>query len=386
MSSPKPTPPMPGIFILMLLLYVAISSYLFIRGWQALPAMSSIRIAYTAVFIILTFGYIIGVIFRRSLPLWLTDTFELACSTWFIAFIYLLIAVMAIDILRLANYWLHFFPSWITDNYAKVKLITFLSVIGIVAAMFIKGNYQFNQPKVNTLEVKVNKPAKGDKKEIRIVMASDLHLGSIVGKKQLAKFVKLINAQKPDIILFAGDILNADLRPVQARRMEEELRQLQAPMGVYGVLGNHEYIGGEADAILEYLQSSGMQILRDEVLNVEDLLTIVGRDDRTNHSRKSLHLLTDSLDKQRAIVLLDHQPYHLEEAEECEVDMMLCGHTHSGQVWPISYIVNRLYEVPQGYKQKGNTHVYVSAGLGIWGPLVRIGTESDILVATLIFD
>lgn len=373
-------------FIFMLLLFILASSYIFIRGWQALPAMLSIRVIYTTLFVFLTFGYILAFVFRKSLPLWFTNFVSVVGPTWMIAILYLFMAVVIIDLLRVANHWLHFFPSWITANYAKTKLVTFFSVIGVIGVIFLWGYYKFTHPTINRVEVRVHKPAMGDKKELRIVMASDLHLGNIIGKGRLTKFVELINSQNPDIILFSGDIMDGDIRPVIAKHMDEELRQLNAPLGVYGVLGNHEYIGGDVEGAVSYLQKANVRILKDEVLDIGNSLTLVGRDDRMNSSRKSLHELTDSLNKGRTIILLDHQPYHLEEAEECEVDLMLSGHTHKGQIWPISCFVSRMYEVAQGYKQKGNTHVYVSAGLGLWGPPFRIGTESELLVATLVFD
>ena len=377
-------------FIVALLLFVLASAYVFIRGWQALPAMRSVRVIYTTLFAFLTFGYILAFMLRKSLPEWFTGFTSITGPTWMIAILYLFMAVLLIDLLRLANHWLHFFPSWVTASYAKTKLITFLSVIGVISFLFLWGYYKFSHPVVNKLEVRVHKPAAGGKKELRIVMASDLHLGSIIGSGRLAKFVELINAQQPDIVLLAGDIVDGDIRPVIAKNMHEKLQQLQAPMGVYAVLGNHEYIGtysGEKmSTTLDYLRKSGIQILQDEALDIGENLTLVGRDDRSNRNRKELRELTDSLNRQRAIVLLDHQPYHLEQAEECDIDLMLCGHTHNGQIWPISWVVGRMYEVAQGYKQKGNTHIYVSAGLGLWGPPFRIGTESELLVVTLVFD
>jgi predicted MPP superfamily phosphohydrolase len=352
--------------------------------------MRGVRIAYATLFVFLTFGHVATFMFRRSLPEWFTGFASIVGPTWMVAVLYLFMAILLIDLLRLANHWLHFFPSWITVSYAKTKLITLFSVIGVAVLIVSWGYYKFTHPVINELEVRVHKPAPGDKKELRIVMASDLHLGNVIGKNRLAKFVELINAQNPDIILFSGDVVDGDIRPVIANNMHEELLQLQAPMGIYGVLGNHEYIGtrmgGRVDTTITYLRNSGIQLLRDEVLNVGDNLTIVGRDDKANRNRKKIHELTDSLDKQRAIILLDHQPYHLEQPEECGVDLALYGHTHNGQIWPLSCIIGRMYEVAQGYKQKGNTHIYVSAGLGLWGPPFRIGTESELLVVTLIFD
>ena len=112
-------------------------------------------------------------------------------------------------------------------------------------------------------------------------------------------------------------------------------------------------------------------------------ITIVGRDDRTNRRRKSLKTILATADTTRYTIVLDHQPYHLEEAERSHVDFQFSGHTHYGQVWPISWITNAIYECAFGSHQRGNTHYYVSSGMGIWGGKFRIGTRSEYVVATL---
>ena len=112
-------------------------------------------------------------------------------------------------------------------------------------------------------------------------------------------------------------------------------------------------------------------------------INIIGRDDRTNLHRKSVKALTSGLDMSRYTIMLDHQPYHLEQAERAGIDFQLSGHTHYGQVWPISWIENAIYEKAYGMLTKGNTHYYVTSGLGIWGGKFRIGTQSEYVVATL---
>jgi hypothetical protein len=108
---------------------------------------------------------------------------------------------------------------------------------------------------------------------------------------------------------------------------------------------------------------------------------VIGRDDRTNRHRKPLSALTDSIDG--FSILLDHQPYHLEEAEQAGIDLQFSGHTHRGQIWPISWITDAIYEKSWGHHQRGNTRYYITSGLGIWGPRIRIGTRSEYLVLTL---
>ena len=167
---------------------------------------------------------------------------------------------------------------------------------------------------------------------------------------------------------------------------------------IYACLGNHEYYSGEPGA-QQFYRNAGIHLLQDSVAKVGDLC-IIGRDDRTNPHRKSLgkiikensSLLSHSSARpsgrfapsgQRFLILLDHQPYHLEQAEQHHVDFQFSGHTHHGQVWPISWITESIYECAFGAYKKGHTDYYISSGLGIWGGKFRIGTRSEYVVATI---
>jgi len=110
---------------------------------------------------------------------------------------------------------------------------------------------------------------------------------------------------------------------------------------------------------------------------------VVGREDRSNEKRKTLSELVKGLDKKYPTILMDHQPYHLEEAEKNNIDLQISGHTHNGQFFPGNLFVKKIYELGYGYLKKGNSHFYVSSGLGLWGPQYRIGTESELVVVNL---
>ena len=162
--------------------------------------------------------------------------------------------------------------------------------------------------------------------------------------------------------------------------MAAEFRRLNTP--VYACLGNHDYYAGEPNSERFY-KEAGIILLRDSVAELENGIVIVGRDDRTNKRRKSVERLMNQVDRSKYVILLDHQPYHLEEAEQCGVDFQFSGHTHYGQVWPISWIENMIYENAYGPLTKGRTQYYVSSGIGIWGGKFRIGTQSEYVVATI---
>ena len=184
-------------------------------------------------------------------------------------------------------------------------------------------------------------------------MLSDLHLGYHNPRQELARWVDLVNAEHPDFILIAGDIIDGSMRPLIEEQMAEEFHRLKAP--VYACLGNHEFYAGHPEAKLFY-QDAGIHLLIDEAAIIDSCIVIIGRDDRTNMRRKP---------------------------EAAGVDFQLSGHTHRGQVWPISWITDRIYECSWGSHQRGNTQFYISSGIGIWGGKFRIGTQSEYVVATL---
>lgn len=194
---------------------------------------------------------------------------------------------------------------------------------------------------------------------------------------------------KPDIILLAGDIVDEDLAPVIDQNLGECLKQLYAPFGVYGITGNHEYIGG-AEPAVKYLEENGITMLRDTVIQINNSFYLAGREDRdknrfSGQKRLEVSELLQQVDKTLPIILLDHQPFALDKAAEAGVDLQLSGHTHHGQLWPLNYLTRAIYEVSMGYKKKGNAHFYVSPGFGGWGPPVRTGNRPEVVLITLKF-
>ena len=187
----------------------------------------------------------------------------------------------------------------------------------------------------------------------------------------------LINRENPDLVLFGGDIVDRSLRPVLAGDYAAEFRRIQAP--VLAIPGNHEYYC-DMEGSKQFYATAGIRLLRDSVCTCQGI-TIIGRDDRNNPQRKPLAALADSL--QGFTILLDHQPYHLEEAEAAGIDFQFSGHTHHGQVWPVSWATDLLFEKAWGHHSRGNTRYYITSGLGLWGPKIRIGTRSEYLVLHL---
>ena len=197
---------------------------------------------------------------------------------------------------------------------------------------------------------------------------------------ELAKWVDLINAEKPDMVLIGGDVIDNSIRPLAEEKMAEEFHRINAP--IYACLGNHEYYSSEPRA-RQFYKQAGIHLLVDSTVVIDSALCIIGCDDRTNPNRKELASLAATVDPSLYTIVLVHQPHELEKTEQSKADFQFSGHTHRGQVWPISWITDAIYECSWGEYQRGDTRFYVSSGLGLWGGKFRIGTQSEYVVARL---
>ena len=365
------------IFLVLPLLAVV---YLGWHIWMILP-VSWIWKTVVIVVGLLCFSMLFLSVARRfdSLPLPLAQVcYEVGTSSIFVM-LYLVMLFLVLDLGRLV----HLVPKTLLVDNWQSALAIFILIFGI----FLYGNlHYYNKVRV-PLELTTTKPLP---KAYKVVMASDLHLGYHNPRKELARWVDMINAEHPDFILIAGDIIDGSMRPLMEERMAEEFRRLKAP--VYACLGNHEYFSGAPEA-RQFYEDAGIRLLIDEAAVIDSAIVIIGRDDRMNRRRKPLKDLMASANCQSSIancqlftILLDHQPYDLDRTEAAGIDFQLSGHTHRGQVWPISWITDHIYECSWGSHQRGNTRYYVTSGIGIWGGKFRIGSQSEYVVATVLPD
>ncbi|OMC65367.1 phosphoesterase [Paenibacillus sp. FSL H7-0326] len=259
-------------------------------------------------------------------------------------------------------------------------------VVGLLVLFLVAGSYNAWSPIVRQHEISIHKKKPGGQPgTYRIAVASDIHLGNIVGNRHLGRLVSIMNEMKPDLILLAGDVLDDSIEPFLRNKMSEGMKKLKAKHGVYAVLGNHEYYGGHVDQYVEEMGLLGIRVLQDEtVTTAGGALQIAGRKDLTAEKtdpKKRLPVadLLEPLNHEQPIILLDHQPYAFEKAAEAGADLLLCGHTHRGQFAPNHWITKRLFELDWGYMLKDKMHVIVSSGFGSWGPPIRIASRSEII-------
>lgn len=375
-------------FSIVLVFYAAINYYIFRRSIQAIPTQWNINIFYTIIFVFISSSYIIGRFLERVWMSTLTDVLSWIGAFWLGAMVYFFLAILIIDIIRLFNHFLPFFPQFITANYAKTKMYLLIGVTMIVFITIISGFINAMIPRIVNLDFPVNKTA-GNLKELKIAVVSDIHLGTMMTKSRFDGIVMKINALNPDIILLAGDILDEDLAPVIRRNLGDGLKSLKSKYGTYAITGNHEYIGGAEKAVI-YLTEHNVHVLRDTFTLIDNSFYLVGREDRSKSGfsgsrRKEIPELVAGVDFTKPVIFMDHQPFNLEKAAEAGADIQFSGHTHHGQMFPFNFITKKVYEVSWGYKKKLNTHFYVSSGLGTWGPPIKIGNVPEILNVNVSF-
>lgn len=225
---------------------------------------------------------------------------------------------------------------------------------------------------------------------MKVAVLSDLHVGPIRGAEFTRKVVRRTNAAKPDLVVLTGDLIDGTVDTVG--RDLAPLADLQAPMGVYAVTGNHEYISGEPDTWVARWRELGITPLRNGNESVTDGLVIAGVEDLDAERVSGQGLeadpaaALDGLREDGMTILLNHQPAlagELTNAQRRTVDLQLSGHTHGGQLFPFGLLVRLQQPVVSGLGDVDGVPVYVSRGAGAWGPAVRVLAKPEIPVLTL---
>lgn len=253
----------------------------------------------------------------------------------------------------------------------SLRLFAPLFLVGLTAFSV----YNAYVPVVRYQSITINKKLA---KPLRIGVASDLHLGSLVGIKQLDKLAALMKQEKVDLILLPGDLMDDDTKVYVAKNMQPNLSQLTAPLGVYATLGNHDLFGHQQE-IRRELEKAGIRVLENEAVQDNGLL-IVGRNDDMDKSRPSTAALLADKNTDLPVLLLDHRPSEIEQHAVLPVDIQVSGHVHNGQVAPANLIVSTLNRVAYGYESIGNGHYFVTSGYGFWGIPMRLGSQSEIWI------
>ncbi len=373
-------------FSIVLILYTWMNWYVIRRGLQALPGPAGLRSTFTILIILLAAAYPLGRICERCLNTRLGSILVHIGAYYVAIVVFALLTLILIDLVRLANRLVLFLPAAWHEARSSARLTLFAAVAALTLFLTLAGAINARHPRVRHLEIAIDKPAPF--RQMRLLLATDIHLGTLVHNSRMQELVTLMQAQKPDLILFGGDLFDEDILSLSRQNMAAVLRQLRPPRGVYAIMGNHEHISGSENAV-RYMEEAGITVLRDRSVRVAEALWLIGREDRQatymGDGRLPLASLMEGVDRTEPLILLDHQPFHLQEAEAEGIDLQLSGHTHHGQFFPFNLITGAMYEVSWGYLRKGKSQYYVSCGAGTWGPPVRLGNRPEIVVIDLTF-
>ena len=262
----------------------------------------------------------------------------------------------------------------VTAGTAALVLSALLSIYGSIHASVIQTkNYEL-----------ALQETKGKTDSIRIVLISDLHLGYVIGEKHVGKIVEAVNAVNPDLVCIAGDIFDGDITSLKnPPGLQKLFRQISASYGVYACLGNHD-AGTGYEEMLEFLDKAQIHLLQDQEVLIDNRFILAGRKDSgpigsQGEKRAEIKKITKTEDFPR--IVLDHNPENIDEYNK-STDLILCGHTHRGQFFPVNLINEAAMEVNYGYYRKNeqSPQVIVTSGAGTWGPPLRVGTDNEVAV------
>lgn len=375
------------VVVLILGVYALSGYYLYRRGAQAFSLEKGRRrLGWTVGVLYST--YFIGAFGAR----WLGVTafvVPITVGAWVLSIaLYAFLALLLVDLGRL------FLRKPIRErrgvfaDYPKFKRALGWTVVALAVGVTAYGH--LNMRTIETVALDVETPKRhAQRDELRIVFFSDSHFDLIRGPRFARDVVEAIHAANPDVVIMGGDLIDAPIEQLETCGVAAELRKLDAPLGVYGIFGNHEYIVGE-EAAEEVFRAVGMIEIRDTTFVLDSTLAILARDDlaklrTTGVTRAPLEELSARLDRRYPTLLLDHQPFGLERTAEAKIDFQLSGHTHNGQLFPGNLIAALAYRVAQGMENIGDTRVIVSSGVGSWGPPIKVGARSEIIVLTITF-
>jgi predicted MPP superfamily phosphohydrolase len=265
----------------------------------------------------------------------------------------------------------------------RLRGVGFLAGILLAATALIQG---LRPPVVHDYEVRLAGLPVEDN-GLKIAVISDMHVGRLLDGQWLSARIDQINALQPDLVIFLGDLFEGDSQSERQDSMKNMLQGLSARHGVWAVTGNHESHGGK-DSSVRFLEDAGVFVLDNEWKEFRPGLALGGVGDGDHHessaaSAERIRQVLAAKPSDAATIFLSHRPQMIDEAVSAGVGLMLCGHTHGGQIWPFSYLVSLKNPLLAGRYEINGMPVIVSRGTGTWGPRMRLWSPGEILRITL---
>ena len=394
------------IFLFLLPLYLAAVIYMLVRFFHWLKhchhrlAWKRVKIPFTVVYIAMAFSPILAFFLPKSSFAVIVRRLS---TYWIGVLMYSAIAVGVFEILRIIA---KHTKLKNTRLFSRGGTVTVGSIVTACAVLLcVYGGINARNIRVTEYSVSVNKKCEGMDK-LNIILVADLHLGYSIGVHQMEKMVDRINEQDADLVVIAGDIFDNSYDSLDdPEGIKEQFHRIKSKYGVYATMGNHDieekilmgftFSWGESPALSQQMQDfvedCGMKVLYDESVLVDNKFYLVGRRDRDkpgteDGSRAAISELTKDLDKTKPVFVIAHEPDELQETADAGADLDLSGHTHDGQLFPLTVIVRTIWENPCGVLKKDDMTSIVTSGVGVYGPFMRVGTRAEICSITVEFD
>ena len=380
---------------LLLNLYILRWAYLWMGTCHSILRTLGFRLIFAVIYVLLSTSLLTGFLIKN--PKSLHRMLKITGNYFLGIFLYTLVIILLADFGRiLLKYvfhasWIHSRTTFTVAGAICALLILLLSACGIFHAKYIK---------TTSYDVIINKTIP-ERTSMKVVLLADTHFGYNAGVLHARELVRKINKQKPDLVCIAGDIFDNEYDAIRnPEKLEKTLRGIKSTYGVYACWGNHDlneeilagftfkHKDGDLSDIKDprmkkFLKNSNIHILEDESILINDQFYVIGRKDaslteKIHETRKAPAQLTEKLDRDKPIIMIDHQPKELQELADAGVDLDLCGHTHDGQTFPGNFTIKLMWENPCGLLIKDNMTNITTSGAGVWGPAMRIGTDSEI--------
>ena len=380
---------------LLLNLYILRWAYLWMGTCHSILRTLGFRLIFAVIYVLLSTSLLTGFLIKN--PKSLHRILKITGNYFLGIFLYTLVIILLADFGRiLLKYvfhasWIHSRTAFTVAGAICALLILLLSACGIFHAKYIK---------TTSYDVIINKTIP-ERTSMKVVLLADTHFGYNAGVLHARELVRKINKQKPDLVCIAGDIFDNEYDAIRnPEKLEQTLRGIKSTYGVYACWGNHDlneeilagftfkHKDGDLSDIKDprmkkFLKDSNIHILEDESVLINDQFYVIGRKDaslteKIHETRKAPAQLTEKLDRDKPIIMIDHQPKELQELADAGVDLDLCGHTHDGQTFPGNFTIKLMWENPCGLLSKDNMTNITTSGAGVWGPAMRIGTDSEI--------
>jgi predicted MPP superfamily phosphohydrolase len=380
-------------FVVVFGFYLVINGYLFIRLYLTLSGFAVLRAVACISLSLFAAAFPASRLLPSGMPQALVNVASFMSALYLSPMIYAFLLTLAADIIRLINN-----VVAITRLPPPYSAKTRLCVIAFVAAasvvITLAGTWNASNPVIVRHHVRRGDSSNiaGGDLSLRVALLSDIHLGQLTGPRYLEKLISLVNDASPDIVLIVGDTVDGPgfwRDEAKKTACMNLLSSFKSKLGTWAVMGNHDYYAGHT-AVENFFAGTNVRLLVDEAEMVDGKFFLVGRDDRAGayygRARKSIGDIVPPIisgDARYPLVVMDHQPFNLGDAADAGALLQVSGHTHRGQLFPINFIVARMYEKSYGLYKRGNTRYYISSGAGVWGAPVRTAGRPEVVIIDL---